>query len=79
MDAVELKCICLNGYSCSDPIVGRTGEGHVRKARFTANKFENTLEMREVVGMKDGGPISDFACKCRYEAQIPVRLDSPHQ
>jgi hypothetical protein len=71
VDAVELKCTRWGGYPCSDPIVGRTGDVCARKARFAANEFENTLERREVVGVKNGEPVSDFARKCRYEAKNP--------
>jgi hypothetical protein len=72
LDAVELKCTRWNGYPCSDPIVGRTGEVCTRKARFAAREFENTLEVVEVVGVGNRESIFDFACKCRYEAKIPV-------
>jgi hypothetical protein len=72
LDAVELKCTRWNGCPCSDPIVGRTGEVCTRKARFAAREFENTLEVVEVVGVGNRASIFDFACKCRYEAKIPV-------
>ena len=61
-----------NGCPCSNPIVGRTGEVSSREARFAAREFENTLEVVEVVGVGNRESIFNFACKCRYEAKIPV-------
>jgi hypothetical protein len=75
-----------NGCPCSNPIVGRTGEVCTPEARFAAREFENTLEVVEVVGVGNRESIFNFACKCRYEANIPiparllplVTVDLPH-
>jgi hypothetical protein len=72
VDAVELKYTRWNRYPCSNPIAARTGEVCTREARFAAREFENTLEVVEVVGVGNTESIFDFACKCQYEAKIPV-------